>query len=74
MIYLWKKVLEMFANDKSYGKVSDRCLYASKYRGTTHRILNLKINVPNEFPGVSYNNSNYDYHFIIKELANDFER
>ena len=74
MIYLWKKVLEMFANDKNYRKVSYHCLYASKYRGTAHSIFNLKINVPNEFPGVSYNGSNHHYHFIIKELANDFER
>ena len=59
----------MFANDKNYRKFSDHCLYASKYRGTAHSIFNLKINVPNEFPGVSYNDSNYDYHFIIKELA-----
>ena len=29
--------------------------------------------MPNEIPVVSRNGSNYDYHFIIKELTNEFE-
>ena len=27
----------------------------------------------NEIPAVFHNGSNYDYHFIIKELVNEFE-
>ena len=30
--------------------------------------------MPNEIPVVFHNVSNYDYHLIIKELANRFER
>ena len=41
---------------------------------TQHAVLcNLKFNVPNEIPVVFHNGSNYDYHFIIKELENEFE-
>ena len=29
--------------------------------------------MPNEIPVVFHNGSNYDYHFIIKKLANEFE-
>ena len=29
--------------------------------------------MPNEIPVVFHNGSNHDYHFIIKELANDFQ-
>ena len=28
--------------------------------------------MPNEIPVVFHNGSNYDYHFIIKELVNEF--
>ena len=42
-------------------------------RGAAHSICNLKFNVPHEIPVVSHNGSNYDYHFIIKELANTFK-
>ena len=38
-----------------------------------HSTCNLELNVLNEIPVVFYNGSNYDYHFIIKELTNEFE-
>ena len=37
-----------------------------------HSICKLRFNVPNQVPVVFYNRSNYDYHLIIKELANKF--
>ena len=37
-----------------------------------HSISNLKFNVPNEIPAVFHNGSKYDYHYIIKQLANEF--
>ena len=30
--------------------------------------------MPNEITAVFHNGSNYDYNFIVKELANEFER
>ena len=64
-----KRILKKFAKGKNYRKVRDHCHYTGKYRGAAHSICNLKFNVPNEIPIVFYNGSNYDYHFIIKELA-----
>ena len=29
--------------------------------------------MPNEIPAILHNGSKYDYHFIIKELVNDFK-
>ena len=44
-----------------------------QYRGTAHNICNLRFNVPIEIPVVCHNGPNCDYHFIIKELVNEFE-
>ena len=49
------------------------CHFSGKYRNVTHSICNLRFNVPNETPVSFHSGSNYDYHFIIKELANEFE-
>ena len=48
-------------------------LYTGKYRGVAHIICNLKFNVNNKIHEIVHNGWNYDYHFIIKELANGFE-
>ena len=66
---IWKKLFK----NKNYQKVRDLCHYTNKYRGTAHSICNLKFNVPNEIAVVFHNGSNYDYYFILKELANEFE-
>ena len=60
-------------NDKTQQKVRDHCHYTGKYRGATHNIFNLRYKVPKEIPVVFHNGSTYDYHFIIKELAKEFE-
>ena len=39
-----------------------------------HNICNFICSVPKKIPIVFHNGSNYDYHFIIKELAEEFER
>ena len=44
-----------------------------KYRGAAHNICNLRYKTPKEIPVVFHNGSRYDYHFIIKELAEDFK-
>ena len=41
---------------------------------TTHSICNLKYRVPKKIPMDFHNRSNYDYHFIIKELAEKFKK
>ena len=37
-------------------------------------ICNLKYDVFKKIPIVLYNGSNYDYHFIIKQLAEEFKK
>ena len=59
--------------DKNYRKVRDHCHYTGEYRGAAHSICNLKYNVPEEIPIVFHKRSNYDHHFLIKELAQQFK-
>ena len=59
--------------EKNYDKVRDHCHYTGKYRGAAHKICNLMYNTQSEIPVAFHNGSNYDYHFIIKGLAKEFE-
>ena len=54
-------------------KVRDHCHYTGKFRGAAHNICNLRYKVPKEIPIVFHNGSTYDYHFIIKKLAEEFK-
>ena len=58
--------------DKKYCKIKDHCHYTGEYRGAAHSICNWKYKVPKRNPIVFKKGSNYDYHFIIKELAQEF--
>ena len=57
---------------KFYKKVRDHCHFTGKFRGAAHCICNLRYKVPHEIPVKIHNGSNYDYHLIIKELAEEF--
>ena len=60
------------ALNKKYQKVTDHCHYTGKFRGAAHDICNLRYKAPKEIPIVFHNGSTYDYHFIIKQLAKEF--
>ena len=60
-------------SNKKYHKVRDHCHYTGKYRGAVHDICNLRYKIPKEIEVVCHNDSSYDYHFIIRELAEEFE-
>ena len=68
MIPLTKKEEKNYNNQK----VRDHCQYTGKYRGAAHNICILRYKIPKEIPIVFHNGSTYDYHFIIKELVNEF--
>ena len=66
--YICKKEFSTDDSNKNY-----HCHYTGKYRGAAHDICNLRYKIPEEIPVVFHNGSTYDYHFIIKELAEEFE-
>ena len=65
--FFLKKLIE------DHRKVRDHFHYTGKYRGAAHSVCNLKFNAPNEIPVIFHRGSNYDYWFIIKELANKLD-
>ena len=59
-----------FNNDK----VRDHCRhFTGKYRGAAHNTCNLRYKIPKNIPVIFHNGSTCDYHFIIKELACEFD-
>ena len=62
--YICKKE---FNNDK----VRDH--FTGKYRGAAHNTCNLRYKIPKNILVIFHNGSTYDYHFIITELACEFE-
>ena len=63
-----------YLKDVKYQKVRDNCHYTGEHRGTVHSIYNLKYSVLKKICRAFHNGSNYDYHFISKELAEEFKK
>ena len=54
-------------------KVKNHGHYTGKYRGAAHDICNLRYKIPQEIPVTFHNGYTYDYYFLTKELAEEFE-
>ena len=44
-----------------------------QYRAAAHNTFNLRYKIPKNIPVIFHNGSTYDYHFIIKKLACEFD-
>ena len=71
--YICKKEFSTVDDNKNYHKVRDHCHYIGKFRGAAYGICNLRYKTPKEIPIVFHNGFTYDYHFIIKQLAKEFD-
>ena len=75
--HIWKKEFCFDEYEKNkfklYQKVRDHCHFPGKFGGASHSICNLRCKVPKEIPVVIHNGLTYDYHFIIKQLAEEFK-
>ena len=74
LVILIKKIEDKHAKDKNYWEVRDNCQYSGEHGGRARSVCNSKFSVPKETPMVFHNGSNYDYHFITKEVATESER
>ena len=73
MAFAKNKDGDKYTTEKEYHKVKNYFHFTGKYRGVAHVICNLKYSIPKKCPVVVHNGSNYDYHFIIKELVKESE-
>ena len=73
VIFVKKNLRKDIWKIKKYRKVRDHCHYRGAYRDNARSICNLKHYLPKKIPIIFYSRSNYDYHFVIKELAEEFE-
>ena len=64
-----KKKENKYLKDKKHCKVRYYCHYTGEYRGAVLSVCNSKYNESKKMSIVFHNRSNYDYHFIINELA-----
>ena len=63
----------IYKDDFNNDKVKDHCHFTGKYRRAAHNTCNLRYKVPKNILVIFDNGSTYDYHFIIKELASEFD-
>ena len=77
LCHICKKEFCYEKSDKNKFKLSEKfrnhCHYTGKFIDAAHSISNLRYNVQREIPVKIHNGSKYDYHFIIKELAEEFK-
>ena len=71
--YICKEEFSTDNDNKKYHKVKDYCHCTGKYRGAAYNACNLRYKTLKETPVVFHNGPTYNYHFIIKELAEEFE-
>ena len=68
-----KNTCHICMKDLDSDKVKDHCYFTGKYRGAAHNTCNLECKIPKNIPVIFHNGSTYDYHFIIRELAREFD-
>ena len=63
---------KIFGKKKNHIKVRDHDHYTGIYRGAAHLICNLRYSTPINIPVFFHDGTNYDFNFIITELAKEF--
>ena len=67
-----EKFENKYLKDQKYCKVRDHYHYTGEYRGAAQSIFNLRYSMLKNVLIDFHNGSNYDYHFMIKVLAKEF--
>ena len=71
--YICNKEFTAYDEDKNYYKAENYCKFTGKYQSTCHKICKIKYTTLKEIPIIFHSGSNFDYHFIINQLATSFK-
>ena len=74
VIFVMKNLKINIKEKETHRSVRGHCHYTGEYKGAANIMCNLKYRVPKKIPLAFHNGSNYDYNFIIKELAEEFKK
>ena len=69
-----EKFDDKYVKDKKYWNVIDYYHYTEEYTAAAQSTCNLKYSLREQIPIAFHSGSSYDYHFIIKELAEEFKK
>ena len=69
-----EKYQQKYAEDKNIVKLQTIVIITGGYRDAAHSICNLKYGVSKGISIVFHRGSFYGYHFVIKEVAEEFEK
>ena len=58
---------------KNFKKLKFNDHYTGIYRGAAHSLCSFRYSTQRDIPALIHNGSNYDFHLIIKELAEEFK-
>ena len=73
--YISKEIFDdKYVKDKKYWNVIDYYHYTEEYTAAAQSTCNLKYSLREQIPIAFHSGSSYDYHFIIKELAEEFKK
>ena len=74
VIFVMKNLKINIKEKETHRNVRGHCHHTGEYKGAANIMCNLKYRVPKKIPLAFHNGSNYDYNFIIKELAEEFKK
>ena len=74
MLICGEKFEDKYGNDEKYCKVRNHWHYTNQFKGAAHSICTLRYSILKQIIAFFRSWPNYDYNFIIKDVAEELER
>ena len=74
MLICGEKFEDKYGNDEKYCKVRNHWHHTDEFKGAAHSICTLRYSILKQIIAFFRSWPNYDYNFIIKDVAEELER